>query len=118
MQWEASEVGRYRTTPTYEQPLTSRENTTSVYWRWFQDIELGAPPSSELAVTAHASPFIYSAPFRGNLVVSGGAVTSIQYSRSGTFYNTGLTSGMFHVSQNDQLKIVFTAIPNLVFAPT
>lgn len=110
-------MAHYRTAPTYEQPLVIGSNTSSVYYRWFQDIDLGSPPSSELIVTATGSPFTYSSNMKGNLVVSGGTVTAISISRSGTFYATGQTSGVFTLAANDQLMIVYSAVPTLVFMP-
>jgi hypothetical protein len=110
-------MGHYRTTPTYELPVTVGKNMHTAWWRFFQDTDSGAPPSSELKVTVVASPFIYSAPMKGNLIISGGSVGSILISRSGTFYLTGQTQGLINLAQNDQVKIIHSASPSLVFFP-
>ena len=111
-------MAHYRTTPTYEQPFTVNDNMAASWWRWFQDTDLGAPPSGEIAVNPVASPYIYSAAQKGNLIVSGGTVTSIQFSRTpNVFYVTGQTSGMFNLCANDQVKIVYSSPPTLTFVP-
>lgn len=116
-------MGHFRTTPNYDQPLSipgndKIERISTSWWRWFQDIDTGVPPSSEMSVTAVASPFTYLAKARGNLIVNGGTVTSIQFNRSGTFYTIGLTAGMFNLCANDQLKITYSSPPTLTFVPT
>jgi hypothetical protein len=108
----------YRTAPQYDVPMTAGTKTTSSWYRWFQDTDMGTPPSSELPVNVGASPFIYSATMKGSVIVQGGAVSSIQISRSGTFHTTGVTQGLLNMAANDQLKIVFTSPPTLVFLPS
>ena len=112
----------YRSTPTYDQDILvpNKDNlkTTSSWYRWFQDVDLGVPPSSEILITVGASPFIYQPSTKGGVIVSGGTVTSILISRSGTFYATGLTQGLFTLAANDRLQVVFTAAPQMVFMPT
>ena len=79
----------YRTVPTYKQPIVVGENTSSPWYRWMQHTEIGVPPESETVVALGSSPYTYTAPRRGFLTVSGGTVTSISLSRSGTYYNIG-----------------------------
>jgi hypothetical protein len=111
----------YRSAPTYDQdiitPIPSNAKTSAAYYRWFQDIDLGVPPSSELPITVGASPFIYSPSMKGAVIVSGGTVTSIQLSRSGTFYLTGQTQGLFMLAANDRLQVMYTGAPTMVFLP-
>jgi hypothetical protein len=112
----------YRSAPTFDQdilaPNPNNAKTTASWYRWFQDIDLGVPPSSELPVTVGASPFIYTASLKGGAIVNGGTVTSILISRSGTFYATGLTQGLFTLAANDQLQVVYTGAPTMVFLPS
>ena len=108
----------FRTAPTYDEPLTTEGNTSTSWYRWVQHTEKGLPPSSELAVPVTASPWTYTAPAKGFVIVTGGTVSLIQFSRTtGTFYPTGQTSGTFPVSLNDQIKITYSAVPNVVFVP-
>lgn len=111
-------MAHYRTAPTYDQPLLISEKTSAVYYRWFQDIDLGSPPSSETPITPIASPFVYSPKMKGVVIVNGGTVSSIQISRSGTFYATGQMSGAFTLAANDQLKVIYSTAPSMVFLPS
>lgn len=109
----------FRTAPRFEIPLTVGDKTHTAWYRWFQNTDLGIPPSSELPVTATASPFIYAPSQKGSLLVSGGTVTKIEYSRTrGTFYDTGQTAGAIAMSANDQVRITYSGAPTLVFLPS
>lgn len=108
----------FRTAPTYTEPLNTGSNTTASWYRWFQNVDKGLPPSSELVVTVTASPWTYTAPSKGFVIVTGGTVSLIQFSRTvGTFYPTGQTSGTFPVSQNDRIQITYSAAPAVTFVP-
>lgn len=111
----------YRSAPTFDQDILTPNTgakTSASWYRWFQDVDNGIPPSSEIPITVGASPFIYQPKSQGGIIVSGGTVTSILVSRSGTFYATGLTQGLFQLSANDQLKVVYSAAPTMVLLPT
>lgn len=110
-------MAHYRTTPTYDTPLIVGDKTHAAYYRWFQDIDLGSPPSSETPITVAGSPFIYSPKSKGVVIVNGGTVSAIALSRSGTFYPTGQTSGAFALAANDQIQVAFSGVPNMVFLP-
>lgn len=111
-------MSHFRTTPTYDLPLTVGKNTHVAWWRWFQDIDLGAPPSSELPITLSGSPFTYSAKMKGNLIVNGGSVSLIEFSRTkGTYYTTGQTAGMFNLAANDLLRVTYSSPPTVTFVP-
>jgi hypothetical protein len=106
----------FRSAPQYEAPLVDGKNTSTAWYRWFQAIDNGIPPSDEAAVTVTGSPFIYTAPSKGFAIVSGGTVSDIEFSRTvGVFYPTGQTAGVFPMSANDQLKITFSGVPSAVF---
>lgn len=109
---------QFRQAPTYEQGLQEGSNTTRSWYRWFQAIDTGTPPSTEKTLSPAGSPYTYQAPSGGFVIVSGGTVSAIQFSRTpGTFWNTGQTSGTFPVSQNDTLQISYSSIPNITFVP-
>ena len=97
----------YRQAPKYEQPLTIGKDTASWWYRWFQDTDVGNPPSSETTVKLTGSPFSYTAPSKGYLVIYGGSVSLIQVVRVAK-YITGQTQGLFPVSKNDQIIITYT----------
>jgi hypothetical protein len=105
--------------PTYEQPLTVGANMSSSWRRWFHDIEVGTPPSNEVRVTVTGSPFAFQAPSRGAVIVNGGTVSQIQFSRTtGINYVTGQTSGMFSMSLGDVLTVTYSGLPSMIFVPS
>ena len=104
------------TVPQYEQPLLVKGQTTSVWYRYFQNTFFGAAPSNETTVSVGGSPFAYTAPSRGFVLIKSGTVSSIQYTRSLTTL-TGLTSGIFPVSQGDVLTVAYTGLPSMTFFP-
>jgi hypothetical protein len=68
---------------------------------------------------AGVSPYTYSAPVRGSVIVNGGTVSAIAFSRDGvTFYTVGQTAGMFLLNAADQLRITYTVLPTVTFVPT
>lgn len=83
-----------------------------------QGLDNGQPPGSEMAITVTTSPFIYTAPVGGFVIVAGGTISAIQFSRSGVFYATGQTSGLFTLGLGDQLKVVYTVKPSMTWVPT
>lgn len=106
----------YRALPTYTQPLTAGTNLSASWYRWMHDTDVGTPPSAETVVTAKASPFSYQAPKKGFLIISGGTVSLVKFTRVGT-YTTGQTSGMFPVALGDSLTVTYSAAPTMVFVP-
>jgi len=75
-----------------------------------------AQPSAAITVTA--SPFTYTAPFNGQVTVTGGTVSLIQIIRGGTTVATGLTVGLFMMSRGDQLIVTYSGLPTMIFLPT
>ena len=102
--------------PQYEVPLTSKGQTQASWYRFFLNLLQGPPPSNETAITVGGSPFAYTAPSRGFVVVKGGTVSAVQIARSLTTL-TGLTSGVFPMSQGDVLTVTYSALPAMVFFP-
>jgi hypothetical protein len=109
---------QYRQVPTFDQQIATGITNNSYWYRYFQDSDTGRPPTAEFVLTVPASPFIYTAPRKGFLIVQGGTVSAIAFSRSGTFYTTGQTTGTFPVGQGDQLKVTYSGKPNVIFVPT
>jgi hypothetical protein len=108
----------YRIAPTYTEPLVTGKNTTASWYRWVQHTEKGVPPASETIITNVNSPYTYTAPAKGFLIVTAGTVSSIQFSRTANvFYPTGQTAGTFPLNFHDRLLIVWSVAPNLVWVP-
>jgi hypothetical protein len=106
----------FQTCPTYEQPLSKGGNTSSVWYRFFQGVFLGTPPAAELTVAVGASPFHYSATAKGFMIVRGGTVSAIQFTRTVTTL-TGQTQGIFPLSQGDILAVTYSGLPTMVWVP-
>jgi len=105
-----------RAVPSYEQPISKREITQSVWYRFFQDIDNGVPHGPEITLTLGASPYTYQATIAGNLLIKGGTVSAVQVTRAATVL-TGLTAGYFPLSAGDLLTITYTGLPTAVFYP-
>ena len=75
-----------------------------------------AQPTTTVAVGA--SPFSYTAPFDGQVTITGGTVSAIAISRDGTtFVGVGFTTGVIPVSRSDVTRITHTGAPTMTFFP-
>jgi hypothetical protein len=106
----------YQTVPTYEQALHKQGQTSSVWYRFFQGSYQGVPPSAEVTVAVGGSPFMYTAPVKGFVILTGGTVTAVQFTRAQTTL-TGQTSGLFPLNQGDILTVTYSGLPTMVFVP-
>jgi hypothetical protein len=105
--------------PNYPVPLIRGGNTESSWYRFWAGLFQGLPPENVTVPTVGASPYTYSAVRKGSLIVEGGTVSSIEFSRDGTdFYDVGATAGMFSLNASDILRITYTGLPNVTFVPT
>jgi hypothetical protein len=103
--------------PTYEQSLTAKGQTSQSWYRFFSGVYQGTPPANESKVTLGASPYAYQAPAKGFVILSGGSVSAVQFTRSVTTL-TGQTSGIFPLNQGDVLTITYASLPVAVWVPT
>lgn len=104
--------------PTYTQPIIESENTSKVWYRFWKDLWQGIPPATETVLSPMASPYNYQAMQRGFVIVQGGTVTLVQWSRTtGTNRVLGTTQGPFPVSAGDNLIITYSAVPTVTFVP-
>lgn len=105
--------------PNYPVPLEVNGKTSKDWYFFWSGLFRKLPPAAEAAVTPGASPYIYSPAVGGTVIVSGGTVSAIAFSRDGvTFYATGQTAGMFTLNAADQLRITYTVVPTVTFVPT
>ena len=108
----------YSTVPTFEQSLIQGKTTNKNWYFFWQGLSNGIPPGAESVVAPGASPYEFAAPSGGFLIIQGGTVSFVSFSRDHTtFYATGQTQGMFPVSQGDILLITYSVAPNLTFVP-
>lgn len=105
--------------PNFTVPLIQGGVTARDWYFFWDGLYRGLPPSNVAEPVLEASPMIYSAPVKGFLIIEGGSVGVVEFSRDGTtWYVTGQDQGMFPLSAADQLKITYTSAPNLAFVPT
>jgi len=72
------------------------------------------------SITVGASPFVYQNKdnVEEDIIISGGTVSSLAWSRDGsTYYNLGLTSGVFHLEPGEYLQVTYTAAPTMTKVP-
>lgn len=108
---------QYRTPPNYVEPLIEGNNTSSAYYRFFQDLDIGIPPSAEVTVIPTGSPFTYTPPMSGHagfMLITGGTVSKVQIMRESA-HDTGMTSGIFPLSIGDQLIVTYSGAPTMVY---
>ena len=73
---------------------------------------------SNISVTA--SPFTYqnTTAYDGDVIISGGTVGNIEFTRDNTnFYTTGLLTGVLHLSPNDRVRVTYTVAPTMTLVP-
>jgi hypothetical protein len=109
---------QFNTQPTYDDPIVVKGNTGKSWYRFFSGLKTGQPFGLPFALTAASSPFTYKAIQGGTVIIQGGTVSMVSFSRDGvTNFNTGQTQGMFPLSQGDVLIITYSGTPNLTFVP-
>ena len=95
------------------------------------DLEIGTQPpvipttlqnygTLPTAITVTASPFTYINQTGGNVdvIVSGGGISLLEFSRNGTtFYSTGSFYGMFSLSPYDRLRATYVSAPTMTLVP-
>jgi hypothetical protein len=105
--------------PTYNQPLVVGGITSKDWYFFWNAMWRGLAPGPPMALTPTASPYTYSASVKGAVLVSGGTVSQIRFSRDGiTFYNVGATAGSFTLNAADRLEVTYTVVPTMTFVPT
>jgi hypothetical protein len=75
-------------------------------------LRANVPPM--VAVIAGASPYTYTAPSNGFLMVSGGTVSLVQYGRGGSSVPTGLTAGLIPLQKGDSAVITYVVVPSIL----
>lgn len=112
-------ASQFNNLPLYNVPLLQAGQILRDWYFFFSGLFRGLPPGNVEAVTVGTSPYTYSAARRGFLILTGGTVSSVEFSRDGTtFYDYGTTAGQFAVSAADQVRITHTGAPDTVFVPT
>src|SRR6267154_3642749 len=111
-------MSQFNALPNYPTPLLTGMNTTKEWYFLFAGLFRGLAPGNEIPLTPDPSPYTYSAPAKGFVIISGGTVSAVAFSRDGTtYYAVGQTAGQFTLSAQDFLKVTYTVAPTMVFVP-
>lgn len=104
-----------QTFPTASVPITQSGLAINRSWLlWLQQFAL--QPAAPLPVSVGVSPFTYVASGTGNLVISGGAITSVTFTRRPSVVSLG-TIRTVPMSNADMVSVGFTGSPTAVFIP-
>jgi hypothetical protein len=105
--------------PSFDQPLMNGKINQKDWYFFLVGLYIGLPPQAENPVVVGVSPYVYTNEVKGSVIVSGGTVSDISFSRDGvTFYTTGETTGMFTLNAQDRLRVTYTVVPTMTFVPT
>jgi len=111
-------TAQFNRMPTYQESLSSQGNTTRGWYSFWSGLWSGQPTGALAALTLQPSPMSYVASAGGSLLVSGGTVSQISFSRDGmNYYVTGATQGLLPMSKGDTLKVTYTGTPQIAFVP-
>lgn len=111
-------MSRFSAIPTFDQTLTQKGVTSQVWYFFWQSLYKGNPPGAESTLTASPSPYTFVASQRGFVMLNGGIVSLVQFSRGGVQnYTTGATSGVFPLSAGDSLIVTYSGLPSMTFVP-
>jgi hypothetical protein len=74
--------------------------------------------NSQVTVAVGASPFAYTAPAIGSVIISGGTVSAITLTHAGgTPVNIGVVAGVIPVLASDVVTVTYTVAPTMTFIP-
>ena len=105
--------------PNFEQRFIEKNTNSKDWFFFFTGLYTGLAPQAENPVVLGASPFVYTNNVKGTVIISGGTVSAVDFSRDGTnYYTTGQTAGMFTLNAQDFLRITYTVPPTTTFVPT
>lgn len=108
----------YSAIPNYKVPMMSKGTLERTWYQFFADVWKGRPQGAVSTVTVGTSPFTYQVTSKGFIIVQGGTVSLIQFTRDGiTNYNTGLTNGCIPLSEGDSVIVTYSIIPHMRWIP-
>lgn len=102
--------------PNPSTPIVDNAGFISRYWYQFFNNLIPTNPLPESAITVTASPFTYTLPSNGYVVINGGTVSAINVKRINS-YVTGLTGGVIALSRGDSVVVTYTVAPTMTFMP-
>lgn len=105
--------------PQYNVPLINGKVTSKDWYFFWLGLFKRLAPALETVVTVGVSPFTFSSSVGGFVLITGGTVSLVEFSRDGsTFHDYGTTVGQFQINAADLLRVTYSAPPDMVFVPT
>lgn len=102
--------------PSLATPAVDDKGFFTAQWvRFFTG--LIAPERKFRALPVPASPGTVTSPDNGNLLISAGTVSSIKLRRGGVLLTLPGTSGLYPVSDGDEIVVTYTVAPAVTFIP-
>lgn len=95
--------------------VTDRGFFTPQWVRFFTD--LIAPPKAFTSFALGLSPATVQPSMAGHLLISGGTVSAVNLRRGAATVTLPGTSGMYPVSDGDEVVITYTVVPTVQFIP-
>lgn len=110
---------QFNSLPTFQVSLIQKGVTNSPWYFFWQGLFRGLAPAAVVPVIPGASPYTYTAAVKGFMLITGGTVSLVEFSRDGvTFYSYGTTSGQFTLNAADRLRVTYSVTPTMTFVPT
>ena len=104
--------------PANQQAVDQKSGKWLSYWyQWAVRISQLSAESPISAITVGASPFTFKAGTIGHMFVSGGTVSSVVLTRSGTSI-TCQESQFIPMAANDTVTVTYTGVPTMNFVPS
>lgn len=109
--------------PTFGLPATQQAvdpksgGWISFWYQWAVRISQLSAERPIASVTPGASPYIYTSSTIGNMLVSGGTVSSIVLGRSGVSV-TCKEDQFIPMAANDTLTVTYSVVPTMTFIPS
>lgn len=105
------------TQPPAIAPVVDRRSMVTTAWLQFFAALVGLPQPIEVLDLSGGSPFSFTASAPGSVLVQGGTVSAIDFTRGRTTINLAATSGNVPVGRGDVVDITFTGAPDAWFVP-
>lgn len=108
-------------TTTFTYTVTSTTATATIgnigVCTYFVKQPLSVLNNAQVAITPGASPYAYTAPAIGNLVITGGTVSAVTLTHAGGSPVSVPTAGIIPVMAGDIVTVTYTVAPTMTFIP-
>lgn len=103
-------------TPLQQQYGRDDYGTSIEWYRYWQSF--ANAPAAGVTLTVGASPFSYTAPSTGTVILTGGTGVSVSIIRGRDTFATGMTAGMIPTGKDDTVVVTYSVTPTMVFLPS